>query len=212
MAQIPAEVEPSPFGLLARRGILFVVSGPSGVGKDAVLHAYAGNPAAPDRGVTTTTRLPRPGEQAGVDYHFLSPEEFANLRAAGGFLESAEVHGHWYGTPRAWIEERLQTGRDVIVNIDVQGARSIRAAKPDAATIFLLPPSWEELERRLRLRATDAEEEIQRRLVNARGELAERDHYRYWVVNDVVQEAVASLAAIVTAERCRADRWRPLSA
>src|SRR5438105_1575573 len=102
---------------LRRRGILFVVSGPSDVGKDTVLHAYAADPSAPVRCVTATTRPPRPGERPGVDYHFFPVEEFERLRLAGGFLESAEVYGHWYGTPRAWIEERLRAGQDVIMNI-----------------------------------------------------------------------------------------------
>src|SRR5437588_11706 len=164
---------------MIRRGILFIVSGPSGVGKDTVLHAYAADPAAPTRCVTATTRSPRAGERDGLDYHFLSPEEFARLREAGGFLESAEVYGHWYGTPRAWIEERLNAGQDVIMNIDVQGAASLRALKPDAVTIFLMPPAWEELERRLRARGAASEADLERRLANARDEMAERTHYTY---------------------------------
>src|SRR5438874_9898264 len=153
---------------MTRRGILFVISGPSGVGNDPVLHAYTNDPNAPARCVTATTRPPRAGERDGVDYHFLAPEEFQRLCDEGGFLEPAEVYGHRYGTPRAWIEERLTAGQDVIMNIDVQGAASVRSLMPDAVTIFLLPPSWEELERRLRLRATDSEADIHRRLTTAR--------------------------------------------
>src|SRR4051794_25923725 len=119
---------------LKRRGILFVVSGPSGVGKDTVLRAYAADPSAPERCITATTRPPRAGERDGVDYHFLSVDEFERLCSAGGFLEAADVYGHWYGTPRAWIEERLLAGQDVIMNIDVQGAASVRTLKPDAVT------------------------------------------------------------------------------
>lgn len=172
------------------------------------MEAYLRTPGAAERVVTTTTRAPRAGEVEGRDYHFLSLEAFQALREAGGFLESACVHGNWYGTPKAWIEERLRQGRDVLAQIDVQGGRSVAALYPDAVTVFLLSPSREELERRLRGRGTDPEPVIARRLANARAELAERDRYTYWVVNDDVDTAAANLAAIVNAERCRAARWR----
>jgi guanylate kinase len=190
-----------------RSGILFVLSGPSGVGKDTVLARLRESPGAPDRCVTATTRAPREGELPGKSYLFLRLEQFEQLREGGGLLEWACVHGNWYGTPRAWIEERLTAGRDVIVNIDVQGGRSIRALGIDSVTIFLLPPSVEELERRLRSRGTESEAAIEQRLANARQELAEREHYTYWVTNDDAGAAAASVAAIVTAERCRARRW-----
>jgi guanylate kinase len=206
----PSSVVPSQSPIRnpqSRRGILFVLSGPSGVGKDTVLARLRELPGAPERCVTATTRAPREGEVPGRSYLFLSVEEFTRLREAGGLLEWARVHGNWYGTLRASVEERLAAGEDVIVNIDVQGGRSVRETGLDAVMIFLLPPSWEELERRLRSRGTDSEAAIERRLADARGELAEREHYAYWVVNDDADAAAAEVAAIVTAERCRARRW-----
>ncbi len=192
---------------LRRRGILFVFSGPSGVGKDSVLALYGRDPMAPERVVTATTRPARPGEEHGRDYHFLGEAAFEQLRAEGGLLEAAQVHAFWYGTPRVWVEERLESGRDVIAKIDVQGGRSIRALELAAVSIFVLPPSWAELERRLRGRGTDVEEQVRRRLADARLELAERRFYKYWIVNDSRESAAAALAAIVSAERSLAARW-----
>jgi guanylate kinase len=191
-----------------RRGILFVLSGPSGVGKDTVLAEFRNNPGMPQRCVTVTTRPPREGEVQGVHYHFVNDTEFAELVSSGGLLEWAVVHGHRYGTPRTWVRDRLADGQDVILNVDVQGGRSIRALAPDAVTMFLLPPSWEELARRLRARRTDSGTEIERRLADGRLELMERTHYTYWIVNDSVARAAAALSAIVTAERCRARHWQ----
>ena len=192
--------------LRPRAGILFVFSGPSGVGKDTVLEEFLAGPTGVTRCVTATTRAVRPGEVHGRDYLFFSTAEFERLRDRGGFLEWAVVHGNLYGTPVASVDALLQAGDDVVLKIDVQGGRSVRERRPDAVSIFLLPPSAGELETRLRSRGTDGEAEIQRRLADSRRELAERHAYDYWIVNDRVADAAGRLAAIVTAERARAHR------
>ncbi len=151
--------------------------------------------------ITATTRAPRPGETDGVDYVFLSAEEFERRIAEGAFVEWAEVHGHRYGTLREPLDRLLASGRDAVLQIDVQGMRSLRALGLPVVTIFLAPPSLEELERRLRDRGTESESTIRLRLENARRELAARDEYDYVVVNDVVDAAVDRLLAIVAAER-----------
>ncbi len=194
-------------------GLLLVVSGPSAVGKDTVLDAllsYA-DPAlhAPLRKcVTTTTRPPRPLERDGIDYSFVSATEFNALVAQDALLEYAEVHGNYYGTPRAYVAHERAAGTDVILKIDVQGGRAVKQKMPDAVLVFLQPPSLEELERRLRGRATENDEEIARRLLNARREMAQRRHYDYAVTNDSVDEAVDTIRAIVRAEHCRIVKER----
>jgi guanylate kinase len=186
-----------------RPGTLLVLSGPSGAGKSTVCGDLLRRRPSLHFSVSATTRAPRPGERDGVQYHFLSRGEFARRLAADAFLESAEVHGHLYGTLRAEVEPYLLRGTDVLLDIDVQGARQVRerlAARPLAGRVvfaFLAPPSDAELERRLRGRGTEPEEVIRRRLENARRELAAAGEYDHVVVNDTVADAVARLAVLL---------------
>ena len=188
------------------RGMLFILSGPSGVGKDTVLQGALPSLGAIRTSISVTTRAPRAGETHGIDYFFIASEEFARLMEEGGLLEHAAVHGYFYGTPRAWVTEQLQAGTDVVLEIDVQGAVQVKSLFPQAILIFLAPPSWHELSRRLRERNTEDEESILRRLRHARQELARIDQYEYLIVNDRLQDAIDRLSAIVLAERCRP--WR----
>ncbi len=158
--------------------------------------------------ISCTTRAPRSGEIEGHHYTFLGREEFERRCAAGVFAESAEVHGFLYGTPRGPIDKALAEGRDMLLDIDVQGAAQLRAAYPEAVSVFVLPPSEAELERRLRGRGTDAAEVIQRRLDRAKAEMAEYRKYDYWVVNEDVLASIDLLVAIVKAERSRVAHLR----
>lgn len=192
------------------RGSLIVLSGPSGVGKDAVLAPLFSVEACPPRlrrCITATTRAPRPGEIDGVDYFFLSRGEFERRIAEGLFLEHATYAGRSYGTPRWWVEAEVAGGNDVLLKIDVQGALQVRAQVPEAVLVFIAPPSEEELERRLRGRDPDANpDDLARRLAIAREELALARAYDYLVVNSRIEKAVEEIRAIVIAERCRVRR------
>lgn len=190
----------------ATHGILFILSGPSGVGKDTVLRTVLPQLDGIRTSISVTTRSPRPGERHEVDYFFVSPDKFASLLEKQELLEHAAVHGHFYGTPRSWVLDQLASGMDVVLEIDVQGALQVKAEFPDAILVFLAPPSWEELSRRLRGRKTEDPETIRRRLRNARQEIARVDNYEYLVVNDHLQDAADRLRAIVLAERSRP--WR----
>jgi guanylate kinase len=158
--------------------------------------------------VSYTTRPPRPGEANGVDYHFITESEFRSRALAGGFLESATVHGNEYGTGAEYRTE-IEKGRDVLFEVDVQGAARLRAVFPDAVKVFLLPPSFAVLEARLRGRGSDREEVIERRLQNARRELMECRSFHYVLVNDDLEEAVQTFAGIIRAERVRVSRMEP---
>jgi len=188
-------------------GLLVVVSGPSAVGKDTILDLVLAdrNRLVHDvvRCVTATTREPRQGEVDGVAYHFISVVEFQQKAQQDGFLEYANVFGNWYGTPSDWVAEQRQKDVDVILKIDVQGALAVKAKVPDAVLIFFRPPSLDELERRLRARNTETEEQIARRLLDARNELAQMPHYNYSVVNNEIDQAADDLRAILRAEHCR---------
>jgi guanylate kinase len=192
--------------------LLVIISGPSGVGKDTIIEAMQARPGDHDRRyvITCTTRPRRETEVDGVNYHFLTREAFEGLRASGGLLEASEVHGYWYGTPRDQVVEALGSGRDAILKIDVQGARAIRAAVPDALLIFVVPPSLEELRERLVGRSTETSEQLERRWRNAAKELARKDEYDHVVVNETgrVARTATEIDAIVAAEHERAPHRR----
>jgi guanylate kinase len=199
----------------AGHGILFVLSGPSGVGKDALLSRLL-RPEPPSlwtaglrKCVTATTRASRPGEVDGVDYHFWDEMTFRKRVEQGAFLEWAQVFGHHYGTPRTWVEERRAAGEDVILKIDVQGGLTVKERCPDAVLIFLLPPSVPELERRVDERGTESEEQRATRRRDARFELGQARLYDYLVVNDDLEAAAAQVGAIIVAERSRTARQAP---
>ena len=201
-----------PDTLTATNGaMLVIISGPSGVGKDTIIDALRARPHDPDYHyvVTCTTRARRPGEVDGVDYHFLDPETFASWRAAGEFLEASEVHENWYGTPRGQVREALQAGRDVILKIDVQGARIVKSKVPGALLIFIVPPSLEDLFQRLRSRATENANELEVRQRNAAIELARQEDYDYVVTNETGQvERTAERIDEIIAEEHRAHPHR----
>ena len=189
-----------------KKGLLLVLSGPSGTGKSTVIAGLMGLRDDIRFSVSATTRAPRPGEQDGRDYYFISREEFLDMIGRDAFLEHAEYVGNFYGTPAAPVEENMRAGFHVLLDIEVQGAAQVMAKRPDAVSVFLAPPSLEELEKRLRGRGTDDDERIARRLEAARRELAQADTYTYTVVNDDANEAARQLDAILTAELCRSDR------
>ena len=185
--------------------LLVVLSGPSGVGKDAVIQELRGFDRPWHFAVTATTRPMRPGERDGEDYIFIDSETFHRMRERDEFLEYAEVYGRWYGVPRSQARDALRLGKDVILKIDVQGAATIRSIAPEALLIFLLPPSVEALHLRLTGRKTESAEELERRLSTAEEELTRVREYDYRVVNedDGLQRAAADIDAIITAEKCR---------
>lgn len=186
-----------------KEGLLFILSGPSGVGKDAVLAELMKSLPGVRRCVTATTRARRDSETDGVDYTFLSVDEFRKRIAEDGFLEYAEVYGNLYGTPRRWVEDARAAGFDVVLKIDVQGGLTVKRAAPEAIAVFLVPPSMDELERRLRARNSESEESIQRRLRNAALEMEQIPHYDYLVENRTIDRAVEELKAVVIAEHRR---------
>lgn len=185
----------------SRRGRVFVVSAPSGTGKTTVCHAVVERDAGIEMSVSHTTRKARAGERDGANYHFVSEAEFRRLAEEGAFLEYAEYGGNLYGTSWAALEKPRAEGRDVLLEIEVQGGKQVRERMPDACLVFLVPPSFAELERRLRGRGTDAPEVIERRLAIAHQELQAVVRYDYVVVNDAVEAAVARVLEIVAAER-----------
>ena len=186
-----------------KKGKTFIVSGPSGVGKGSVLKVLLEKRKDVYVSVSATTRQPRVGEENGVHYHFLDVDTFHDWMAQDAFLEYAEYVGNFYGTPKRFVDEAMEAGRDVILEIDVQGALQIAHKRPDAVLIFIAPPSWKELERRLAARGTDTPEKIQKRLCRAREELEAAAGYDYVIVNDRVETAAQELEAIISAEHCR---------
>jgi guanylate kinase len=183
---------------------LFVVAAPSGAGKSTLVNALLEREPDISLSISHTTRPPRPGEAYGEHYYFVDREAFEQEVAEGIFLEHAEVHGNLYGTSRTTVEGLLAQGRDVLLEIDWQGARQIRQAMPQCVSVFILPPSRAELERRLRGRASDSDEVIERRLRNSRVEIEHAHEFDYIIVNDRFEDALADLKAIVDAERLRA--------
>jgi guanylate kinase len=188
------------------KGILFILSAPSGAGKTTISRKAVAEIPGLEMSVSATTRAARAGEKPGVDYHFLTKEEFERRRDADEFAEWARVHDHFYGTPRAPIESALANGRDMLLDIDVQGARQMRERYPESVAVFVLPPSVEELERRLRGRGTDPDEVIRRRLDRAKEEMKEAPAYDHRIVNEEIAKSVGEFASIVAAERARVRR------
>lgn len=191
----------------ARRGLLLVISSPSGAGKTSLAQRLTGEFAALTLSVSCTTRPPRPGERDGREYRFVDRDQFNEMVRGDAFLEWAEVHEHFYGTPNAAVLDLLAQGRDVLFDIDWQGARDIRSRAPDdTVSIFILPPTLAALERRLHTRAQDSFEVIARRLARARGEIAHWINYDYVIVNDDFDAAYTKLAQVYAAERSRRAR------
>ena len=185
------------------RGKTFIISGPSGVGKSTVLSALLEKRKNLYFSVSATTRDPRPGELDGIHYHFMDAESFRKWIAMDQFLEYAEYVGNFYGTPKKYVDEAMEQGKDVILDIEVQGAAQVCAKRPETVRIFIAPPSWEELERRLTARGTDTPEKVQKRLLRAQVELQNASDYDYFVINDTVEQAVEELRAILCAEHCK---------
>lgn len=193
-----------------RDGVIFILSAPSGAGKTTLISRVL--KIFPDiaLSVSYTTRARRAGEIPGKDYVFVAKEIFAEMQRQRKFAEWAKVHGYLYGTPRQPLQESIRRGRDVLLDIDVQGAKKIKRQYPHAVSVFLLPPSWQELQKRLSLRGTDRLDTIRQRLVNARREIREMIRYDYLIVNREIGEAVESLRSIVLAERLKVARIRTL--
>ncbi len=186
-----------------RPGNLFVVAAPSGSGKSSLVKALMELDAGVAPSVSHTTRAPRGQEKDGREYYFVDPQRFDAMVAAGDFLEWALVHGNRYGTSRRAIEQRIDAGGDVVLEIDWQGALQIKRLFPEAILVFVLPPSWEELRARLTRRGEDAPDVIELRLANAREELAQAGHFDYVIINEIFERALFDLKAIVHAQRLR---------
>jgi guanylate kinase len=189
-----------------------ILSSPSGGGKTTIAHRLLADRGDVGYSVSCTTRPPREGEVQGKDYHFLSHQDFTRGRKAGDFAESAEVHGHLYGTLRAEVERVLSSGRHVIMDIDVQGAKQFFAAFPDSVMVFILPPSADVLVERLRMRGTEDTKSLIRRFESAKAELKAVDLYQYVIVNDEIDSAVAAVSDIINAEGLKRSRNRALDA
>ncbi len=188
------------------RGTLFTVSAPSGAGKTSLVKALVESTEQVQVSVSHTTRRIRPGEHDGVNYHFVSQEEFINMLGQGDFLEHAQVFTNYYGTSRAWVEKTLASGIDVILEIDWQGAQQVRRLVPDAVSVFILPPSKESLYARLTGRGQDAQSIIDARMAEARNEISHYVESHYVIVNDVFAKALNEFKAIITAERLKLEK------
>ena len=188
-----------------RHGKTFIICGPSGVGKGTVVaRLLASNPNL-YFSVSATTRQPRNGEVDGVHYHFLSREQFQSWIAEDAFLEHAEFVGNYYGTPKKYVDAAMAQGRDVILDIEIQGAEQVHRQRPEAVRIYVAPPSWVELERRLIGRGTEDMEKVRSRLERGKQEFAAASSFDYFVINDTVDHAVTEITAIMTAEHCKPD-------
>lgn len=195
-------------------GSLFVVSAPSGAGKTSLVKALLQNDPAIGLSVSYTTRAPRPGEVDGVDYHFVGVDDFREMAARGEFLESAEVYGNHYGTSQAWIAGEIAAGRDILLEIDWQGAAQVRKHFPEAVTLFVLPPSIEALRERLSNRGQDSAEVIEKRMAAAKDDISHAAEFEYIIVNDDFDQALLDFMAVVRASRLatvrQARRLAPL--
>ena len=188
---------------MQEKGKLIVISGPSGAGKSTVVFKAIEGREDVCFSTSVTTRKPRPGEVDGREYFFVDPDRFKEMVENDELLEHAEYVANSYGTPRAYVEEKLEAGLNVLLDIEVQGARQIHEKMPDAVKIFIIPPSLEELEKRLKGRGTDTERAIEARLIRARQEYQEADFYDYLIINDDADKAAKELSAIILAEHCR---------
>ena len=188
-----------------RRGKTFIICGPSGVGKGTVVARLLASDPKLYFSVSATTRPPRPGEVDGKHYHFLSREQFQRWIDEDAFLEYAEFVGNLYGTPKLYVDKAMDQGRDVILDIEIQGAEQVHRRRPEAIRIYVAPPSWAELERRLIGRGTEDMEKVRRRLERGKEEFAVAREFAYFVINDTVDRAVEELRAILLAEHCRPD-------
>ena len=187
------------------RGTLFIVAAPSGAGKSSIVNAVLARDPNISLSISFTSRAPRPGERHAEHYHFIEAAEFEAMVAAGDFFEHALVHGDWKGTARQSVEPQLSEGRDVLLEIDWQGARQVRSKIPDAVSVFILPPSRAALEERMRKRGQDSEAVIAQRLAAAREEMSHYGEFDYLIVNEVFETAVAEMCSIFTASRLRKD-------
>ena len=189
-------------------GTLFIVSAPSGAGKTTLVGRLMANDSEVIQSISYTTRSPRAGEQDGREYHFIDPSRFLAMRERSEFLEWAEVHGNFYGTSRLWLQDRMREGHDVLLEIDWQGAQQVRRLFPEAASIFVLPPSIVELEKRLRGRGSDSEDVIARRVAGALGEMRHANEFDFVIINKDLDLALNDLQAAVQASRLRFSRQR----
>ncbi len=187
----------------ARAGSLFIVSAPSGAGKSSLVNALLKKIPGISLSISTTTRDPRPGEQNGREYHFVTVAEFEAAKKRGDFLETALVHGNYYGTSKPWIEQQMTTGADVLLEIDYQGAQQVRKFFPEAVSIFILPPSIKSLEERLHKRGQDSEVTIAKRLLGAGAEMAHAPDFDFVIINEDFDTALSEFCAVVTSSRLR---------
>ena len=190
---------------MSMRGTLYIVAAPSGAGKSSIVNACLARDPNICLSISFTSRAPRPGERHHEHYHFVSASEFERMVAAGDFFEHARVHGDWKGTAKQSVEPQLAAGRDVLLEIDWQGARQVQVQVPDAVSVFILPPSREALEQRMRARGQDSEAVIAQRLAAAREEMSHYGEFDYLIVNEVFDTAVVEMCAILQASRLRRE-------
>ena len=194
------------------KGKTFIIAGPSGVGKGTIINRLFEVQENLYFSVSATTRKPRPGEVDGIHYHFITREQFTEWINRGAFLEYAEFVGNYYGTPKKYVDEAMENGKDVILDIEVQGAELVHRQRPETVRIFVAPPSWAELERRLLGRGTEDPEKVRQRLARSREEFLLARYYDYLVINSDLERAVEEIRAIMTAEHCRAkERYDTIS-